>query len=38
VEIRNACKNLMGKPEADRLLGGPRNKWQGDIKMDTGKI
>jgi hypothetical protein len=30
-EMRNACKNLVGKPEGKRPLG----RWENNIKMDV---
>jgi hypothetical protein len=33
-EKGNCCGILMGKPEDRRPLGGPRSRWEDDIKMD----
>jgi hypothetical protein len=32
-EKRNAYRILVGKPEAKRLLGRLRRRWEGNIKM-----
>jgi hypothetical protein len=32
-ENGNACRVLVGKPEAKTPFGKPRRKWRGDIKM-----
>jgi hypothetical protein len=37
-EKRNACRNLVGKPEGKRSLGKPRRKWEDSIKMDLREI
>jgi hypothetical protein len=37
-EKRNIYRLLVGKPEGKRLLGRPRYKWVGNIKMDLGEI
>jgi hypothetical protein len=37
-EKRNAYRNLMGKPEGRRLVGGPRHRWEDNIKMDVREI
>jgi hypothetical protein len=29
---------LVGKPERRRLLGRPRRKWEGDIRMDLREV
>jgi hypothetical protein len=34
VEKRNEYKILVGKPEGKRPLGGPRRRWEDNIKMD----
>jgi len=31
---RGVWRILMGKPEGKRPLGGPRLRWEGNIKMD----
>ena len=28
----------MGKPEGKRSLGGPRSRWEDDIKMDLKEV
>jgi hypothetical protein len=35
---RNAYRILVGKPEGKRLLGGPRCRLVGSIKMDLREI
>jgi hypothetical protein len=30
---KNACRILVGKPDAKRPLGRPRHSWEGNIKM-----
>jgi hypothetical protein len=37
-EISNAYKILVGKPEGKRPLGRPRHRWEGNIRLDLGKI
>jgi hypothetical protein len=37
-EKRNAYRTLVGKPEGNRPLGGPRSRWVDDIKMDLREI
>jgi hypothetical protein len=37
-EKRSAYKVLVGKSEETRPLGRPRRGWEGNIKMDIGKI
>jgi hypothetical protein len=37
-EKRNAYSILVGKPEGKRLLGRPRCRWVGNIKIDLGEI
>jgi hypothetical protein len=32
-EMKNVYKISVGKPEGKRLLGGPRSKWEDNIKM-----
>jgi hypothetical protein len=32
--MRNACNNLVGKPERKRPLGRPRRRWEDNIRMD----
>jgi hypothetical protein len=36
-EIRNAYKISVGKPEGKRPLGGPRYRWEVNIKMNHRK-
>jgi hypothetical protein len=36
-EIRNAYKILVGKPEGKWPLGGPRYRWESNIKIDLKK-
>jgi hypothetical protein len=33
-EMRNAHDILVGKPEWNRLLGGPRHRWEDNIRMN----
>jgi hypothetical protein len=35
---RGVFRVLVGKPEGKRPLGGPRNRWEDDIKMDLQEI
>jgi hypothetical protein len=37
-EGRNVYRVLVGKPEGKRLLGRPRRRWEGRIKMDRREI
>ena len=37
-EKRRVYMVLVGKPEGKRPLGGPRNRWEDDIKMDLQEI
>jgi transposase len=37
-EKRNACRILVGKPEAKRPLGRPRRRWVNNIKMGLREI
>jgi hypothetical protein len=37
-EKRNAYRILVGKPEEKRPLGGPRRRWEDNIKMDVREI
>jgi hypothetical protein len=34
----NAYRILVGKPEGKIPLGGPRHRWEDNIKMDLGEI
>jgi hypothetical protein len=36
-EMRNAHKILVGMSEAKKPLGGPRRRWEDNIKMDLWK-
>jgi hypothetical protein len=35
---RTACRILVGKPEGNRLFGGPGRRWMDNIKMDLREI
>jgi hypothetical protein len=37
-EMRNAYKILVGMPEGKKPLGGPRRRWEDNIKMDFREI
>jgi hypothetical protein len=37
-ERRDACRVLIGKPEAKRTLRRPRHRWEDNIKMDIQEI
>jgi hypothetical protein len=37
-ERRNAYWILVGKPGEKRLLGGPRRRWEDNMKMDFKEI
>jgi hypothetical protein len=37
-EKRNAYRLLVGKPEGNRPLGGPRRRWVDNIRMDLGEV
>jgi hypothetical protein len=37
-ETRNTYRILVGKPEEKRLLGRPRCRWVGNIKLDLREI
>jgi hypothetical protein len=37
-EKRNAYRILVGKPEGKRPLGGPRYRWEDNIKIDLREI
>jgi hypothetical protein len=30
---RGACRLLVGRPDGKKLLGSPRRRWEGNIKM-----
>ena len=35
---RGVCTVLVGKPEGKRPLGGPRRRWEDNIKMDIQEV
>jgi hypothetical protein len=37
-EKRNVYRLLVGKPKGKRLLGRPRCRWVGNIRMDLGEV
>jgi hypothetical protein len=37
-EMRNAYRNVVGKPEGKRPLGRSRRRWKDNIKMDVREI
>ena len=37
-EGRGVHKVLVGKPEGKRPLGGPRRRWEDNIKMDIQEV
>ena len=37
-EERRVYRVLVGKPEGKRPLGGPRRKWENNIKMDLQEV
>jgi hypothetical protein len=37
-EIRNSYKFLVGESEGKRTLRRPRNRWEGNIRMDLREI
>jgi hypothetical protein len=37
-ERRGAYRNLVGKPEGNRLFGRPRRRWENNVKMDFQKV
>jgi hypothetical protein len=37
-EMRNDYKILIGNPEEKRLLGKPKRRWKGSIRMDLREI
>jgi hypothetical protein len=37
-EMRNVYKNLVGKFELRRPLGGPTCRWEGNMKMDLMEV
>jgi hypothetical protein len=34
-EMRTAYGILVGKPEGKRLLGGPRRRWEDNVKINS---
>jgi hypothetical protein len=38
IEMRNAYRILVGKPEGKILLARPRRRWEDNIKMDLREI
>jgi hypothetical protein len=37
-ERRGAYRVFVGKPERKRRLGGPKRKWENNIKMDLQEV
>ena len=37
-EVRGVHRVLVGKPERKRPLGGPRHRWEDNIKMDLQEV
>jgi hypothetical protein len=37
-ERRGAFRALVGKPEGRRPLGGPKHRWENNIKMDVREV
>jgi hypothetical protein len=37
-ERRGIYRVLVGNPEGKRLLGRPRRRWEGNIKMDLQEV
>jgi hypothetical protein len=37
-EVRGAYNILVGRPKGRRPLGRPRNRWEGNIKIDLREI
>jgi hypothetical protein len=37
-EDRGLHRVLVGKPDGKRLLGRPRRRWEGNIKMDLQEV
>jgi len=37
-ERRGVCRVLVGKPEGKKPLGGPRRRWEDNIKMDFQEV
>jgi len=35
---RGVCRVLVGKPEGKRPLGGPRRRWEDNIKLDLQEM
>jgi hypothetical protein len=38
VEMRNAYKIMIRKPDKKRPLGGPRHRWEDNIRMDLKEV
>jgi hypothetical protein len=38
VEVRNAYKILVGRPEGKRPLGGLKCRWQGNIRIELREV
>jgi hypothetical protein len=36
--MSGACRVLVGKSEGKRLLGIPRHRWEGNIKLDIQEV
>ena len=37
-QFTNACRVLMREPAGKRLLGGPRRRWEDNIKMNLREV
>jgi hypothetical protein len=37
-EMKNAYKNLLGKPECKRMLGKSRHIWKNKIKRELSRV
>jgi hypothetical protein len=37
-EMRDVYRVLVGKPEGKKPLGRPRNRWEGNIKMNLKEV
>jgi hypothetical protein len=38
MEMSNACKRLVGKPQGKRLLRRPKRRWEDNIRMNLKEI
>jgi hypothetical protein len=38
VEMKNVCRNFVGRCEGKRLLGRTRRRWENNIRTDFRKI